>query len=69
MLLCDITRAHESVSSEASLQKDSPATAAGTVRLSAVTVATAICSGVYFLVQLCPGVTMFGFRRVPSRKM
>ncbi len=44
-----------------------PGTAAGTVRLRAVTVAMATSWGVYFLVQECPAVTMFGLSRVPSR--
>jgi len=44
-----------------------PGTAAGTVRLRAVTVAMATSRGVYFLVQECPAVTMFGLSRVPSR--
>lgn len=48
-------------------KKALPGTAAGTVRWRAVTVAMATCSGVYFLVQACPAVTMFGFSRVPSR--
>lgn len=46
---------------------DVPGTAAGTVRLRAVTVAMATSWGVYFLVQECPAVTMFGLSRVPSR--
>lgn len=51
-----------------SLRKaNSPGTAAGTVRLRAVTVAMATSCGVYFLVQECPGVTMLGLRRLPSR--
>lgn len=37
------------------------------MRLRAVTVAMATSSGVYFLVQECPAVTMLGFSRVPSR--
>lgn len=45
----------------------SPGTAAGTVRLRAVTVAMATCWGVYFVGQECPAVTMLGFSRVPSR--
>lgn len=48
-------------------KKALPGTAAGTVRWRAVTVARATCSGVYFLVQAWPAVTMFGFSRVPSR--
>lgn len=44
-----------------------PGTAAGTVLWRAVTVAIATCSGVYFFVQACPAVTMFGFSKVPSR--
>lgn len=48
-------------------KKALPGTAAGTVRWRAVTVAIATCSGVYFLVQACPAVTMLGFSKVPSR--
>ena len=45
-----------------------PATAAGTVLLRAVTVALAISAAVYFLVHCWPAVTMLGLSRVPSRK-
>lgn len=44
-----------------------PATAGGTVRRMAVTVAIATSSGLYLVGQLCPAVTMFGLRRVPSK--
>ena len=44
-----------------------PGTATGTVRCRAVTVALAIFSAVYVLVQLCPAVTMLGLSKVPSR--
>lgn len=44
-----------------------PVTAAGTVRRKAVTVAKATCCGVARVLQLCPGVTMFGFSKVPSK--
>lgn len=44
-----------------------PGTAGGTVRRRAVTVAMAISSGLYLVGQECPGVTMLGFSRVPSR--
>ena len=43
-----------------------PGTAAGTVRLKAVTVALAICSGVACSEHSFPGVTMFGFNKVPK---
>jgi len=44
-----------------------PGTAEGTLRRKAVTVASAICSGVALFAWLCPGVTIFGFSSVPSR--
>jgi len=44
-----------------------PGTAAGTVRLRAVTVAMATSSALYLVGQLCPGVTMLGLSSVPSR--
>ncbi|KAJ8958395.1 hypothetical protein NQ318_002177 [Aromia moschata] len=47
-------------------KKTIPGTAVGTVRWRAVTVAAPICSGVA-LAAVCPGVTMLGFSRVPSR--
>lgn len=47
----------------------SPGTAGGTARDRAVTVAMAICSWVYLVLQAWPAVTMLGFSRVPSRKM
>ena len=47
----------------------SPGTAGGTARDRAVTVAMAICSWVYLMLQAWPAVTMLGFSRVPSRKM
>ena len=37
------------------------------MRRRAVTVAMAISSLLYLLGQECPGVTMLGFSRVPSR--
>ena len=46
-----------------------PGTAAGTVRLKAVTVALAICSGVACSEHSFPGVTMFGFNNVPKYQM
>lgn len=49
-------------------KKVTPGTAGGTVRLRAVTVALAICSGAALVLQDCPGVTMLGFNRVPSKK-
>lgn len=42
-------------------------TAGGTVRRMAVRLAMATSSGLYLVEQLCPGVTMLGLRRVPSR--
>ena len=42
-----------------------PGIAGGTVRLKAVTVAKAISCGEAFVLQDAPGVTMFGFKRVP----
>lgn len=44
-----------------------PVTAGGTVRRRAVTVAMAISSLLYLVVQECPAVTMLGFSKVPSR--
>ena len=46
-----------------------PGTEGGTRLRKAVTVASATCSGVYLVAHDCPAVTMFGFSRVPSRKM
>jgi len=46
-----------------------PGTDGGTRLRRAVTVASATCSGLYFVAQDWPAVTMFGFSRVPSRKM
>ena len=51
------------------LEHQVPGTAGGTVLWRAVTVAKATSPGVYFLVQDWPAVTMFGFRRVPSKKI
>lgn len=44
-----------------------PGTAGGTVRRKAVRVAIATSSGLYLMLQLCPGVTMFGLSNVPSK--
>ena len=46
-----------------------PGTDGGTRLRRAVTVASATCSGLYLVAQDWPAVTMFGLRRVPSRKM
>lgn len=45
-----------------------PGTAAGTPRRKAVTVANPISACEAFLDEDWPGVTMFGFNRVPSKK-
>jgi len=52
------------------VQTDSlPGTDGGTRLRSAVTVASAACSGVYLVGHDWPAVTMLGFSSVPSRKI